>query len=562
MLKRVQREQVATEPLFMPDQDFRSIFVDVLAPGLGHRNASRAARIVLLGLPLMFSVVIAAILVTAFRSDGQLSLSETVLIALMALLAGWEALPSASAIIGLVMAQKPQLPAPGKPLTIAILATIRNENANDVIAGKLKLLRSLQNNSRHSFVMHVLSDSSSLAQVAAEQHLVATAFPLPVFHHHRPVNVAFKSGNIRNWIGSHGAGYDAFIILDADSELDRDTALSLADAITADPACGLIQTVPLVLPGNTRWQRMQSIASRYYGALQGKGLAVWMGREANYFGHNAIIRTKAFAACAGLPHLKGRGLWNGSILSHDFVEAALLRRAGWAVRLLPTPAGSLEQAPTDVIAHLKRDARWCLGNFQHSRILGAAGLHTVSRFHLISGIFTYLSSAVWLATLVLWATRDSTQTGVGGTLAASAFLLIVLNLLLPRVLGVFHTTRQTPSRRWTVAKEAIAETFFSSLFAPSLMLQRVMIIGRVVANRGISWAPHEKADRSLPHYFLFHAAEVLWGLGLLALVEHGFLTLWFLPLALCLAFTPVLSWFAAQPLQYGTHEKLNEASPL
>jgi membrane glycosyltransferase len=390
-------------------------------------------------------------------------------------------------------------------------------------------LCSLQHNSQHDFSLHVLSDSASTAHIEDERRLVHAALPLPVFYHNRSVNTDFKSGNIRNWIERQGAAYDAFIILDADSELDRATALLLADSLSSDPACGLIQTVPIIRSGCTNWQYMQSVASGSYGRLQGQGHCAWMGDEANYYGHNAIVRTTAFAASAGLPHIKGSGLWNGTILSHDFVEAALLCRAGWAVKLLPCAAGSYEQAPADVISHLKRDARWCLGNFQHSRILGAAGLHPVSRFHLLSGVFTYLSSAVWLATLVLWGALDLTQAGVGGVLTTAAFSLIIINLLLPRVLGVIYASVHSPVHRWSIAKDSLIETLFSSLIAPSLMLQRVMIILRLLINRSVTWAPHEKTGRSLPESCIFHTVEILVGLGLLACVERGFLTFWFLP---------------------------------
>lgn len=562
MLQRVQREQVSLETLLMPDQDLNAPFVDGCAPDLGRRIAPRAARRVLIFLPLMFSAVVAAILVTAFQSDGQLAVSEAVLIALMALLAAWEAVPSANAIIGLAAVRKPPQANSTTQLAIAILVTMRDESASEVLPGKLRLLRSLQHVSRHSFALHVLSDSVSMSNAENEQRLVHAAFPLPVFHDRRAVNTDFKSGNIRNWVGRHGAEYDAFIILDADSELEPGTALAMADALANDPACGLIQTVPAVLPGTTPWQCMQSVASRIYGDLQGAGLSAWMGDEANYFGHNAIIRTKAFAACAGLPHLEGRGLWNGPILSHDFVEAALLRRAGWAVRLLPATAGSFEQAPADIMAHLRRDARWCLGNFQHGRILWAAGLHPVSRFHMLSGIFTYLSSAVWLATLVLWALLDSAKTGVGGLLAASAFLLIAGNLLLPRILGVLHGLRHSPFHRWATARAALTETLFSSLVAPSLMLQRVKMIARVLANQRVSWAPFARSNHSLLDYCVFHGLEVVSGLGLLACIERGYLTFWFLPLAVCLAVTPILSWYSARSVQPDAHEKLKDAKPL
>jgi membrane glycosyltransferase len=562
MLNRVQREQVSSETLPMPDQNLHTPFGDGEAPGLETRFVPRPMRGVLLTVPLFFSGIVAVLLVTAFQQDSRFTAVEVILVALMALLAWWEAVPSANAIIGLFAAGQSQPIGSKASLSVAILGTIRDESANGVIAGKLDVLRALQHASHHSFVLHILSDSSVSAHIAEEKHMVGAASPLPVFHHHRSHNSDFKSGNIRNWISRHGAAYDALIILDADSELDHHTAVALADALAADPACGLIQTVPFVLPGSTHWQRMQSVASHIYGKLQGLGLAAWMGDEANYYGHNAIIRTKAFAASAGLPHLSGRGMWNGTILSHDFVEAALLRRAGWAVRLLPTTTGSFEQAPTDTVAHLKRDGRWCLGNFQHSRILRTAGLHSVSRFHLLSGIFTYLSSVVWLTTIVLWAMVERTQIGTGGVLAASTFALMASNLLLPRVLGIQHAIKLRPSVRWTIIRAAVLETIFSSLIAPSMMLQRVRIVASALANRKPNWAPLQKLDRSLLDYCTFHGPEMLVGLALLACIERGYLTSWFIPLAASLACAPLLAWIAGRPAAQRAHEKLNDSTPL
>jgi membrane glycosyltransferase len=562
MLKNLVWRQDAAQTLSMPDQTLRAHFTDEVAPGLADRNVPKLRRLILLGLPLAFLLMIGILLTLVFRSDGQVTFSEIVLVALTALLSGWTAVPTANALIGLLAIPRHENQMSVLPLTVAILVTIRDEPAQNVILGKLALLRSLSGASQHTFSLHVLSDSTSIANIEEEQRIVRAAFPDPTFHCRRFNNADFKSGNIRNWIREHGVAYDAFIILDADSEMDCGTALSLANELSVDPACALIQTVPQVLSSGTLWQHMQSVASNTYGRLQGRGLAAWMGDESNYYGHNAIIRTQAFATSAGLPHLEGRGLWNGAILSHDFVEAALLRRAGWAVRLMPTETGSFEREPADIIAHLKRDERWCLGNFQHSRILGVAGLHPVSRFHLFSGMFTYLSSAVWLMTLLLWGVLDATKAGAGGALAVAAFLLISINLFLPRILGVIHAAAEMPERRWHIAGSALAETVFSSLVAPSLMMQRVMMIGRVLAARRIAWPKHSKSKHSVLAYFGFHIPELLAGLALMAFVEHGLLTFWFLPLSMCFAFTPVLSWISSKSFLKGAHEKLNTTTPL
>src|SRR5258706_561694 len=130
------------------------------------------------------------------------------------------------------------------------------------------------------------------------------------------------------------------------------------------------------------------------------GIAWWHGSEGNYWGHNAIIRVSAFAKDAGLPELRGRKPFGGHILSHDFVEAALMRRAGWAIHMAPTLGGSFEECPPSLLDFAARDRRWCQGNLQHLAVLPARGLHWVSRLHLLTGIGTYLTAPLWLLFLV------------------------------------------------------------------------------------------------------------------------------------------------------------------
>ncbi len=167
----------------------------------------------------------------------------------------------------------------------------------------------------------------------------------------------------------------------------------------ADPDAGIIQSLPLIINRNTFFARLQQFAARVYGPVIATGLAMWSGRDGNYWGHNAIIRTKAFAEHCGLPDLKGKPPFGGHVLSHDFVEAALIRRAGWSVYMLPDLTGSYEESPPSLIDISVRDRRWCQGNLQHSRIIGAKGFVWSTRQHFATGIMGYLASPFWLMQL-------------------------------------------------------------------------------------------------------------------------------------------------------------------
>ena len=149
--------------------------------------------------------------------------------------------------------------------------------------------------------------------------------------------------------------------------------MRLASAMDANPRVGLIQTVPRLVGGQTLFACLQQFAAGYYGPIVAAGLAAWHGGGGNYWGHNAIIRTRAFAASAGLPQLSGSPPLGGHILSHDFVEAALLRRAGWEVHLVPSLQGSYEGCPPTLSELIARDRRWAQGNLQHLRLLNASG---------------------------------------------------------------------------------------------------------------------------------------------------------------------------------------------
>ena len=221
-----------------------------------------------------------------------------------------------------------------------------------------------------------------------------------IYYRHRPKNDAKKAGNIAEWLQRFGGRYEQMIVLDADSLMTGDTLVRLVAAMERNPGVGLIQTFPVMVNATTPFARVQQFAGRLYGPLIAYGLAWWHGADGNYWGHNAVIRTRAFAQSAGLPTLSGPRPIGGHILSHDFVEAALMRRGGWAVVMAPALPGSYEESPPSLTEYAARDRRWCQGNLQHTGVLAARGLHWVTRLHLATGIGSYVAAPLWLLFLL------------------------------------------------------------------------------------------------------------------------------------------------------------------
>ena len=256
------------------------------------------------------------------------------------------------------------------------------------------------------FDVFILSDSREHEVVRQEQALWARLCAEldargRLFYRNRADNRGRKAGNIADFCRRWGARYSYFVVLDADSVMSGETLVRLVRLMEANPDAGLIQTVPRPIGGETPLARILQFSASLYGPLLASGLNYWFQDEGNYWGHNAIIRTEAFMANAGLPTLPGAPPFGGEIMSHDFVEAAFLRRAGWGVWLVPELGGSYEQLPPTLSEFVSRDRRWCQGNLQHLRLLTIKGLRPASRAHLLTGAMAYLASPLWLTLLVL-----------------------------------------------------------------------------------------------------------------------------------------------------------------
>src|SRR5262245_48446055 len=349
------------------------------------------------------------------------------------------------------------------------------------------------------------------------------------------------------------------IVLDADSLMTGDTIVRLAAAMEKFPHVGLIQTLPVVVNSDTLFARVQQFAGRVYGPTVARGIAWWHGSEGNYWGHNAIIRVRAFADSAGLPLLAGPKPFGGHILSHDFVEAGLMRRAGWAIYMAPHVRGSYEECPPTLTDFAARDRRWCQGNLQHIGVVPGKGLHWVSRLHLLMGIGSYLTSPLWLLFLVLgialalqaqfirpeyfprgfslfpqWPAQDPVR-------AAWVFAGTMGILFLPKLLGFIATAFRRSERRGCgggarLAISTLAEAIMSALIAPIMMLMQSKAVLDVLLGRDAGWLAQRRGlggpirgelVRSYGRATLLGTA-----LGISAYVVSPSLFLWMIPVVL------------------------------
>jgi membrane glycosyltransferase len=468
-------------------------------------------------------------------SVGGVTTLEWMVLFLFVLLFAWIAFSFMSALAGFVvllfrmndsLGVDPNAPLPSIGSKSAMLLPTYNEDPYRIMARLRAMCESVDQAGYGSgFDWFVLSDTTDpRVWIAEEKVFLQLRQDLGahnIFYRHRPENSARKSGNIEDWISRFGAGYEHMIILDADSLMAGDTIVRLVSAMEAHPGVALIQTLPVVVNARSLFARLQQFSGRLYGPMIAAGIAWWHGSEGNYWGHNAIIRVRAFAQDAGLPELRGRKPFGGHILSHDFVEAALMRRAGWAIRMAPALGGSFEECPPSLLDFAARDRRWCQGNLQHLAVLPARGLHWVSRLHLLTGIGSYLTAPLWLLFLVFgilislqaqfvrpeyfpkgfslfpkWPAQDP-------ILAAWVFVGTMGLLILPKLLAYLLLATQARNRRQfggglLVFSGVMAETFLSGLIAPVMMIFQSRAVGEILLGRDAGWQVQRRDEGKWP----------------------------------------------------------------
>jgi membrane glycosyltransferase len=401
----------------------------------------------------------------------------------------------------------------------AIIMPICNEDVRTVFAGLRATCESVAATGHvQAFDVFVLSDTSDPATQKAERAAwedlrtqLATHPDQPqieVYYRLRKRRADRKAGNVADFCRRWGKDYRYMVVLDADSVMSGDCLVSMVKLMEANPTAGIIQTATQAIGHMTLHARAQQFASRVTGRLFTLGMQFWQMGESHYWGHNAIIRIEPFMQHCALAHIPGKGGMSGSIMSHDFVEAALMRRAGYHVWLVADLVGSYEQQPPDLLAELQRDRRWCQGNLQNSRLIAEPGIHPVHRSMFGTGAMAYLSAPLWLCFLTmgtaLWLSGSPMVSNwallPGELLTLWAWTLCML--FLPRVLGLAAVliNRQQQAYGGTVSllRSAVLETLIALLQAPIRMLAHSMFVLVALTGLKLEWKSPPREATAVP----------------------------------------------------------------
>ena len=545
------------------------------------------------------AIAVTAWLCTAIANwfaNGGVTVLEATIVGLIGLTFIWVSLSVSTVALGITRRVlnplQNRLPRrTPEPQNVALLVPIYNEVPWDVFGNASAMLKELSQGPQHDqFTLFMLSDTRDdgiATQELKAFYALRSDVPsnIDVFYRRRSENRDKKVGNLTDWIENWGAAYDAMLVLDADSLMSGSAIRQLAGELAADPDAGLIQSFPSVIGAETLFGRMQQFSNTVYGWLLAEGLSVWSQRESNYWGHNAIIRTRAFADSARLPYLSGLRGKKNLILSHDFVEAGMLRRAGWGVRFLPRVGGSFEETPQTLIDYALRDRRWCQGNLQHLRLLTARGFHPVSRFHLLQGALAFLMSPAWFALIVIWSLLGNMQVEQTNYFNASNPLypiwpmesqvsglvylgVIYTMLLLPKILATFALGLRPRTRAdyggWVpFAGTALFEVICSIVYAPILMVQQTRAVLQAILGRSAAWVPQNRDANGYGWWLTlrFHWLETVIGFAMAFGIVTGVMSGWLIPIAGSLIFAVPLSRLSAWRISTSTPRPFRLETP-
>lgn len=502
----------AEAPLAMPVQDFwgnppGAIEVETRPPGM------HVKRLLLISLTAVIGLSASSTVRLELSRDG-LDWIEMALLLFFVPLFCWISfgfVTSAMGFIQLITGDHPgfiPVPSPASSLRhrTAVLMPVYNEDVDEVFGRVSIMAQSIAESGGAEWIdFFILSDSNPFHGKREEMawRELAMDSPIALYYRRREQNTARKPGNIAEWVQRFGAAYENMLILDADSMMSGDAIVGMAAIMEERPSIGLLQTVPMITNARTLFQRWMQFASEAYGPIASAGLLWWSGSESNFWGHNAIVRTRAFAESCGLPELPGNTPFGGHILSHDMLESALLRRRGWAVHMVMI-GGSYEEFPPTIVDLAIRDRRWMQGNLQHLQLLGASGLHWTSRLHLLIGASAYITSPAWLLLILTMigqaATRDN---GYFVTLAPPSVLALTVVLLFgPKIMGMIWMLADGERRRsfggaFNVIRSVLVDMALGMLMAPVTMVTQTKALLGLLLGISAGWNTQTRDARRI-----------------------------------------------------------------
>jgi membrane glycosyltransferase len=479
-------------------------FWDVESPPAWVFAAKRRRRALLLTVALLAGIAFSLVVQSAPPDAG---ITWMLYAALGVLMLAWVGAGLATALMGalvLLRGDRHALRMSNETAPIsaqartAVIMPICNEDISTVFAGLRATCESLAaTGALKLFDIYILSDSSDAAVRAAEMSAWQRLRTLlgdrdvndggRVFYRHRRRRTKRKAGNVADFCRRWGGNYRYMVVLDADSTMHGDTLVSLVRLMEQNPRAGIVQTLPQAYGHDTLHARVQQFTSRVTGRLFALGMAYWQLGEAHYWGHNAILRVEPFMRHCALAPIEGRGGLSGEILSHDFVEAAMMRRAGYEVWLAPQLEGSWEQLPPNLLDELQRDRRWCQGNLQNARLIAEPGWRPAHRTMFAVGALSYLMAPLWLLFVALGAAAGV----VGGSHGIALWVLTLVLLLTPRALGVaavwLKGEHADYGGRLRLVTSALLELVVSALQAPVRMIAHsTFVIGTLTGLR-LEW---------------------------------------------------------------------------
>jgi membrane glycosyltransferase len=468
-------------------------------------------------------------------SAGGFGFVDFILVVLFAVTLPWMVIGFWNATIGfLIMRLAPDPVATVTPIaagitgrepitaSVAVLICIRNEPPQRPAAFLMPLLEGLAASEAAShFHIYILSDTDNPSIAPAEERLFATMAEtwrdrLRITYRRRAANLAFKAGNIRDFCDRWGKQHDFALVLDADSVMTASAALRLVRIMQAEPQLGILQSLVIGMPSASAFARLFQFGMRLGMRSYTIGSAWWQADCGPYWGHNAILRLAPFMAHCDLPKLPENALVGGHILSHDQVEAVLMRRAGFTVRVLTDEGESFEQNPPTLIEFLRRDLRWCQGNMQYWHFLLTPGLKLVSRYQLIFAILMFLGSPAWMGLLVLGtaalALTGSAEAFMRPDAGIAVFVLVLVMWFAPKIATIIDVLVRPSLRRsfgggLRFLAGVVVETIFTLMLLPIMWFGHTMFLIRLLTGRKVGWTAQARDDHQVPWAI---AARQLW----------------------------------------------------